>query len=435
MKTIYKLLLFSLLALAGCSRADVELTFGETPEQRMNASHAEFKQKLIESEFGWEVIGETKLKGNFGYYMDFDANGHKDRVRMVADINNNSMDEVQTSSYRVRLISAPMLSFETYSYIHLLNDPNPGIMGGNLGQGLQADFEFNLNRISADSIFLTGRRYRNEMVMVKATKAKQDKYLNKGYSKAIQEVKNTLSTNKNSFFDFNNTTYQINVNNLTRQVKLISVVGSKIESQDDIFSYSIDGIELANGFSLGLEKIIKVLFENDKLYALTSSGNKVEIRGEQEAILPLNKLIGHAYKKLHLPHLTQYAGTNVQGNSTLQELSNFVRQVPDSYDKGEINLIWDTENKFIILEALVSKGIYIYPTRVRYSYVHDEQTGLYKLSNMTTLDMGYVLYRIMSLTNFLSTQEFKLDFFVIDGTSYGRIVNKNGSIAMSLMPL
>src|SRR5690606_34518890 len=126
-----------------CGKSEVDLLFDKTPEQRMSEQQKELKDQLVGAQYGWRVFNETLSRGNYGYYMSFDD---KDRVTMLADINDGSSSELQESSYRLRLINGPVLAFETYNYIHLLNDPNPAVIGGARGEGLKSDIEFDFQR-------------------------------------------------------------------------------------------------------------------------------------------------------------------------------------------------------------------------------------------------------------------------------------------------
>ncbi|WP_212005188.1 DUF4302 domain-containing protein [Chitinophaga sp. HK235] len=433
MKNLYKLLFVISVLVTGCSRSDVDLTFNQTPDERMSEQQQKFKQMLIQAEYGWKITNTTLLKGNFGFYMDFDFEGKKDRVCMVSDINATSSAVVQVSAYRVKLVNAPILSFETYNYIHLLSDPDPGVSGGVVGQGFKGDNEFEFVRATPDSMFLVGRKFRTEMVLVKANKQEQEAYLNGGYLASINAVKAVFASNKVSLFDYDGVTYQIIPNNSARRVEIMSLVNKELKRSSGIFSYSVNGMEVAGRVQIGNTSVTRILLQGDKLFVQTKSGEKIEVRSSETALLPLNQMIGLSYVGLNLPFLANLPGTNPAGTTILKQLSLLVLAYPNSYDKSEINLVWDVPNKKIIMEGLLFKGNYIYPTRYRFDYDFNPTTGLYKLSNKIVLAPGYATYSVTLLDTFLQNNEFTLDYLFDSGNIYGKITSKNGSTTMTFM--
>src|SRR5204862_5715275 len=73
-------------------------------------------------------------------------------------------------------LQQPSLLFDTYSYLHVLADPNPDVNGGTVGGGLFSDFEFYFDSNSADTIQLVGRLNGSKMSLVKATPAEENAY-------------------------------------------------------------------------------------------------------------------------------------------------------------------------------------------------------------------------------------------------------------------
>ncbi|MFB6454138.1 DUF4302 domain-containing protein [Chitinophaga sp. Hz27] len=431
MKNLYKLIFVISVLVTGCSRSDVDLVFDKTPDERMSAQQQQYLQMLTQAQYGWKVTNTTGLKGNFGFYMSFDFGGNKDRVGMVSDVNDTSSAVVQVSAYRVKLVNAPILSFETYNYIHLLSDPNPAVSGGVVGQGFKGDNEFEFVRTTPDSMFLVGRKFRTSMILVKANKQEQDAYLSGGYRANINTVKNVFATNKVSLFDYGGVTYQIIPNTGARSVGIMSVVNNEIKLSSGNFSFSINGLELSNGLQIGNTSVTRILLEGNKLFIQTMSGEKIEVRSSEVALLPLNQMIGRSYMGLNLPFLANLPGTNPAGTTILKQLSLLVLAYPNSYDKSEINLVWDVANKKIIMEGLLFKGNAIYATRFRYDYDFNPTTGLYKLSNKIVLAPGYATYNVSLLDTFLQNNEFSLDYYFDSGNMYGKITSKNGATIMT----
>lgn len=435
MNKLNGLLCLVLLILAGCKQSDMERVFDETPNERMSELQREVKQQLTDAKYGWRVLSTTLSKGKYGHYMDFDANGDKDRVRMVSDINNITSEILRTSAYRVKLINAPMLSFETYNYIHELGDPDPNVIGGEIGEGLKADIEFELKRTTADSLFFVGRKFRSELILVRATEAEQQVYLSGKYKDVINEVKSIFVSNQINLFNYKGITHQMTVNSDSRTLGIMHVVDQMIETSYDLFSFTADGMQIGKKIPLGDTFVVKVLLENHKLYIVTENGEKLEIKASTSPLLPLDKLMGTMYTKLFSPFRVKYPGTNAAGDNILYEVH---RQIPTppvagGASKVDLELVWDAKNKYIYLRGLVYYSVVPDITIYRYSYTLDEATGLFKLSNEVEQAKKYANVTLMR--NFLKANEFRLEYYYDNGNAYGRIVSKDGKVTMTMMPL
>jgi hypothetical protein len=88
---------------------------------------------------------------------------------MYCDFDSATASIPAQSSYRLKALQQPALVFDTYSYIHMLADPDAGVNGGIYGNGLVSDFEFSIDTVATDSIALTGRFNGSSMVLHKAS--------------------------------------------------------------------------------------------------------------------------------------------------------------------------------------------------------------------------------------------------------------------------
>ncbi|UKJ09250.1 DUF4302 domain-containing protein [Solitalea lacus] len=435
MRNLYKFLFVILILTTSCKR-ELDLTFGTTPDERMNALQKEYKQELVSAEYGWKVLNETYSKGNYGYYMDFDVNG-KDRVRMVSDINTNSSTQLQESAYRVKIVNAPMLSFETYNYLHLLNDPNPGVMGGTAGRGLQADIEFDFKRSNGDTVFLKGRKNGTQMILVKATKEEQELYLNGGYLAAINKVKQIFANNMVSTFELNDVTYQIVPVVSNKRIQVIGKVNNKIQITDQAFSFAIDGLEIPRGLKVGNKLINKLLMLGDKFYAITQSGEKIAVNGTSTPPIPINEMMGVGYKGLIINYPNINLGTSTAGAALIQRFWTHGTVVTNPpYFNIFMKIDWDTYNKKIKLTGNITNMYSDYPSIITYDYTFDPATGYYKLSNRSLYDQYNVrAWRYLDqMENFFLNSQFKLDYHVEGGNIYGKITGvERPDVAMTFV--
>ena len=175
MKKILSLFLFASILFAACKKDDTRI-FQETFDERINGSIAKYQAALTSSQYGWKALITTDHGngGTYAFYMKFnDSNS----VTMVSDFDTSYAVTPKTSGYRIRQQQQPTLIFDTYSYIHVLADPNENVViysnvnGGPIGQGLLSDFEFiiNPNDIVGDTLKFTGKVNGAKLVMTKAT--------------------------------------------------------------------------------------------------------------------------------------------------------------------------------------------------------------------------------------------------------------------------
>src|SRR5690606_21049928 len=112
----------------------------------------------------------TKFGGGYSFHFVFHEDG---RVEMVGDLNEETVTEVNESTWRLKSSQQSLLIFDTYSYLHLLADPNRNVFDGQPGQGCGSDYEFALLESVGDTLRFQGKLNKIDFYMVKATQ--QDK--------------------------------------------------------------------------------------------------------------------------------------------------------------------------------------------------------------------------------------------------------------------
>ena len=174
-----KVLIFVLIIsayLASCKKAD-KSAFDKSPDERLNETLAAYQSQLSGAQNGWKALIQVDSgKGAiYSFYFKFnDAN----RVVMLSDFDSLSAVSPKESSYRLKALQQPSLMFDTYSYLHVLSDPDPRVNGQNFGAGLLSDFEFYFDSASADNIKLVGRIHGSKLILIRATQAEEDLYNN-----------------------------------------------------------------------------------------------------------------------------------------------------------------------------------------------------------------------------------------------------------------
>ncbi|HEY8897454.1 MAG TPA: DUF4302 domain-containing protein [Niastella sp.] len=232
----------------GCNKH--EDAFDKSPDERVNEALATYQKALTASQYGWKgLIYPAGLEGGVvAFYFKFDD---ANRVEMFSDFDSASAVTPMTASYRLKALQQPALIFDTYSYVHVLADPDGSVNGGNYGSGLISDFEFAINGIAGDSIKLTGRFNKSKALLVKATQAEMQNYYDRKYT-------NRLFKNISKYITYfkrlvvGGTQYEINVNQTTRTITFTWVDDNgNIQTYTTGYYYTTDGIALSPAFSDG----------------------------------------------------------------------------------------------------------------------------------------------------------------------------------------
>jgi hypothetical protein len=155
-----------------CKKDDKHL-FDKSADQRLNEALTAYQAQLTGAPYGWKSTLYTKGGGIYTFYFKFN---NSNRVQMLSSFDFTSATALKESSYRLKALQQPSLVFDTYSYLHVLADPNPNINGGSVGAGLQSDFEFYFDSTSADTIHLVGRFNGSKATLVRATQAEANAF-------------------------------------------------------------------------------------------------------------------------------------------------------------------------------------------------------------------------------------------------------------------
>ncbi|MCW3088954.1 MAG: hypothetical protein JWP81_23 [Ferruginibacter sp.] len=168
-------IVFMIAAVISSCKKDDKSVFDKTADERLNDKIAAYQSQLSGAQNGWK--GLIKVDSGKGAYYSFyfkfnDAN----RVVMLSDFDSTSAVTPKESSYRLKALQQPSLLFDTYSYLHVLSDPDETVNGGSRGAGLLSDFEFYFDSTTTDTIRLVGRFNGSKLTLVRATKAEGDAY-------------------------------------------------------------------------------------------------------------------------------------------------------------------------------------------------------------------------------------------------------------------
>jgi hypothetical protein len=264
------------------------------------------------------------------------------------------------------------------------------------------------------------------MVLVRATQAEQERFLSGGYYESIKKTRDFFVENPVTYFEVDNVRYQIFFNDVGKTLDIASFVDNKvISSPIQGFSFLLDGVEIPKGLPSGSSVVHSFIWEGEKLYALTRTGEKADVLASTEAIVPLNKTIGIKHAGMRSPYLTYFSGTSDAGLSILKRYHEGLgnRATGYTFNSGYIDLKWDLVNNRITVSGFSSQngGASGWTTTIVYDYNFDEATGQYKLTKRSNAAGGYTAVILDQLDAFLVNSAFTLEYYFDSGNVYGKV--------------
>jgi hypothetical protein len=263
----------------GCNKH--EDAFDESPDERINEALATYQSALTSSQYGWKgLIYPSGLEGGVvSFYFKFNESN---RVEMFSDFDSASAVTPMTASYRLKALKQPALIFDTYSYVHVLADPDGSVNGGSYGSGLISDFEFAIDGIAGDSVKLTGRFNKSKAILVKATQQEMQNYYDKKYS-------NRVFSNISKYITYfkrlvvGGVQYEIQVNQVTRTITFTWVdANGNVKTYTTGYYYTPDGIILSPAFTDGTTTISSL---NNMTWNATTTTLSFSVNGTASTIV------------------------------------------------------------------------------------------------------------------------------------------------------
>ena len=250
------------MVFAACRKED-KPAFDQSPDERINATLAKYQELLAGSQYGWKAVVHPTGGGAYSFYFKFN---NQNRVVMYSDFDSTSAVTPRESSYRLKALQQPSLIFDTYSYLHLLADPNEaavvlsdvnGKRGGRLGVGLQSDFEYALDSATADKVYLTGRQHNTRAVLTKASQQEAAALENRQLGSSLLQLQNL---NKILFYfkrlTIGGKAYDVSLNDDTKTVAFTWVDGSgAVRTFNTTYYYTLNGIQFSTPFDDGSQII------------------------------------------------------------------------------------------------------------------------------------------------------------------------------------
>ena len=311
----------SFLFLTACSKKEIQLM--DDPDARLSSKLKEYKETLTHAEHGWIATIYPGAGGGYTFFIDF---SDKDRVVMLSDFNNETATTLYESSYRLKALQRPTLIFDTYNYIHLLHDPDTEISGGDRGQGLISDFEFEFVEVEKDKLLLKGTFNKNKMTLRTASLSEKDAILNGAWSDALNTTNELVENNPYLYIEIDGgpkLSLELNIKN--KQVTLSWLVDNEdARTLTENFIFFENGILLENPFQYNDLSISHFEFneQKNKLNALVN--NKVmPVASSRNPILPLYTLFGYNedYSQLYIDGESMPTSVNSSFNAIYEDMA------------------------------------------------------------------------------------------------------------------
>lgn len=280
MQRVLPFLLVTLTLFSAC-RKDDDPVFDQSPDERINQTLEAYQTALAGSTYGWNAVLTTANGVSYHFHFSFnDAN----RVQMFADIDTVSAIERKESSFRLKALQQPALLFDTYSYIHILADPDGSVNGGEYGTGLRSDFEFSLDTLTTDSIRLTGRFNGSSMVLSRATQEDLQNWSGGEWKKAMLfEYTGQYILNYFRRLVTGGRQYEIMVNPVSRTVTFTWMDGNGVVQQHTTaYYFTSEGVVLESPLTDGATTVSSIA---DIVWDANAGVFRVDVNGVTAATI------------------------------------------------------------------------------------------------------------------------------------------------------
>lgn len=237
---IIGMIAFAAFILSSCKKDDNRV-FDQSADERLNQRLAEYQQALLSAPDGWKAVYSPAAGGSYNFYFRFNADN---RVFMYSDFDTSTAKHEKESSYRLKALQQPALIFDTYSYIHLLADPDPTVNGGGYGQGLLADFEFAIDSVYTDSITFTGRVNGTKLTLQKATAEELAAWEDGDWADALLFSNISLIQNYFKTLTLNGVKYEVRLDPVTKTITFLWLAGGTLQQHTTTYSYEAGAIVL-----------------------------------------------------------------------------------------------------------------------------------------------------------------------------------------------
>jgi hypothetical protein len=400
-----------------------ETIFSESPDERAAAALEEYNTLLRDAPFGWKASLYTSTGAGYFYYLDFKEDGN---VIMLSDFNVTAAGEPMESTWALKALQRPTLSFTTYSYIHLPADPDGNINNGIPGSGLLSDFEFAIIRSSGDSVIMKGVQHNSEIILIKANENETAAFYDKRIQSLLLKTEEYLTLSKGYRLTLPDETVVPMA--LSIPYKLISFQfldsdGKTIRLPKTSYTFSMDGIVFKEPLNIKGYEIDRLIWDdNSNSYAVPFDSPAMLTGADEPYIFnpstSLYSLLGHQLVTAIIPYGSGATPLPGQSDAFTQAYNYAADQMfsgPYNLTLEEINFVFvpNTDRMLMILTVLLPAegGGYVrFKGQYTYSYqVRDGGIIKFKLEG-TDENAGLLYTDMLSILSHFDNDTFKLEY-------------------------
>lgn len=407
MKHAY-ILLILLPFLFACQK---DYTFdGVRPDERLSEALSQYEVLLKDAPHGWKGHLYTQEGNGFGFLFNFDG---KNRVQMLADIDPTTDTESKESSYRLKAALLPSLFFDTYSYIHLLADPDPGVLGGEPAWGYYSDFEFSIVRQNVDSVFLKGNLNGSKLILVKATAEEATAY-RAGNLRTLKEDFITYS-NENRFPYIMTKTGDLlamNFNLSKKKLTLSYDSANQIINKSIGFAFSgLNYLELEKPISYGGTKVQRLALDRNanSLTGLDGSST-VNLFSSSTPLFSFNQMLGVQFQYVLIPFEEEVPGSGTDFNNRRLAVLEAMKQVLPNSSYPYLAVRIDKKEQSLILTLVIELNGQTYIANYGYYYTMNGDTYKFVFEKTMDANAEYLIDAMVPMLQGFVIGDFTFDY-------------------------
>ena len=408
MKRFLIYIVFSFALFSGCKKDDDQLIDGKKPEERIIEALTKYQDQLIASPYGWKAYLYTAGGSGFSFYLTFDKDN---RVKMVGDLSPETTTDLFESSYKLKASQAPALLFDTYSYLHIIADPDNAVFGGVPAWGYYSDFEFDFDKQSGDTLKLDGKLLGSKLLLIKATQPEQSAYTN---GDLLPSILNTLAfteSSENLYLTFGDGIKIQTGFNVSSKVASMSWDDKGTFTSSSPFAFTLTGIVLQNPLIYKDKQITDFTYDaTKKLLYTTVGGTRFDVLVSSTPILPLHSLIGLNYSAIVVPNATSYPGWSADFVNRRAAAQAAMLAGPYRLRFDQIAITFNTSTQSMNFTVDIYQGTSRFTAPFPYTYTKTVD-GVYKFTaGAPTGNAALIIADMAPLT----TQRINADRFVLD---------------------
>jgi len=396
---------------AGCTKDKTTSLFGEKPEERMEKALAEYKATLTGSTYGWKTVVYPSAGGAYSFFFRFGAN---DRVTMYSDVSLEAAATGKESTYRLKAVQRPSLLFDTYSYLHLLSDPDPNVYGGETGSGYSVDFEYAIDSVSADTIKLTGISFSTKMILVKATQAEAEAYAAGTYANLISNMEDYMLQNPWLYLQFaDGKKLQVSVNTFTKTFTLIYIDdANQVQLLSSPYYYTLNGIYLQTPVTYGGKTFHELFWDSVRqVFYVTIDGQRIEVKVALTSVVPMHRLLGVDFSSLIVPP-QELPGWSASFTSIYSGIATSLINGPYGLTLYYSEFAFDVSQQTMNVDVYIIQNNTLYLAQYPFTYTKTAD-GVFNFTGQTFGGNAALIANDMKpLLDYIRNDRFTMDFIV-----------------------